>query len=99
MYVYLITNNINGKYYVGKTTHGNLNSYLSAKRCVARSDRPTRIPIINAMRKYGIDNFSVDVLATGKSDEEICHIEKLWIITLDSRNRKLLKGLPIVASG
>jgi len=89
MFVYLLTNKINGKYYVGKTTHRNLNSYLSAKRCFANKNKNIGMPIVKAMSEFGVDNFTVEVLSTPSSVEEMDNVEKLWIILLDSRKKEL----------
>jgi group I intron endonuclease len=86
MYVYLLTNKINGKYYVGKTSNKNLNSYLSKKRWDARYRPDMSIPVIRAMAKYGVDNFLVDILAIPITIEELNILERIWIIILDSRN-------------
>jgi group I intron endonuclease len=86
MYVYLLTNKVNGKYYVGKTVHRNLNSYLSVKRWAARHGKFQGMPVVCAMAKYGVDNFSVDVLAVAYTPEELDELERLWIIALNSRD-------------
>lgn len=81
-YIYLITNKINGKQYVGKTENTiderwreHCNDY-QRKYCEKR-------PLYNAMLKYGIDNFEIKELEYLKeggkllSDREIYWIEKL----------------------
>jgi len=89
MFVYLLYNKINGKYYVGKTVSINLNRYLSVKRWAARHRKNYPMPIVRAMAKYGIDNFSVDILAVPNGREELGNLERIWILFLDSRNPKL----------
>lgn len=79
-YIYVITNDINGKQYVGKTntsiqqrfrTH-----YKDSKRRVAENR-----PLYRAINKYGISNFSIQQLEECSeeeaSDREIYWIEKL----------------------
>lgn len=81
-YIYLITNKINGKQYVGKTENTiderwreHCNDY-QREHCEKR-------PLYNAMIKYGIDNFEIKELEYleqgGKllSDRETYWIEKL----------------------
>jgi len=89
MFVYLLTNAINGKYYVGKTVSKNLNRYLSVKRWAARHRKGYPMPVVRAMAKHGIENFFVDVLAIPENAEELDNLERIWIILLDSRNPKL----------
>lgn len=86
MYIYIITNLINEKYYIGKTTNPNLHWYLSNKRWAAKHGNPGNMPIVDAISKYGLDNFAIEILATANNDEELCSLEKLWIGLLNSRN-------------
>ena len=57
--IYLITNNINGKKYIGQSR--NLIKRWNHHKDEARHNRSTLL-IHNAMREYGIDNFSFDIL-------------------------------------
>lgn len=57
--IYLITNNINGKKYIGQSR--NLVKRWNDHKDEARHNRSTLL-IHNAMREYGIDNFSFDIL-------------------------------------
>ena len=57
--IYLITNNINGKKYIGQSR--NLVKRWNHHKDEARHNRSTLL-IHNAMREYGIDNFSFDIL-------------------------------------
>lgn len=81
-YIYQITNNINGKIYIGKT------NYSIEKRWKQHiNDSQNRIkehrPLYRAFKKYGISNFSIEIL-------EECEISKLeereiyWISKKDS---------------
>jgi group I intron endonuclease len=88
MQVYLLENSINGKYYVGKTVNKNLKRYLSNKRHGARNGYITS-PLVAAMREFGDEIFTHQVLALGQTDEQICELEKLWIIALDARNHEV----------
>ena len=84
--IYLITNKINNKQYIGSTiiepqkrfkqhiynsTHKNTHQY--------------NYPLYQAMRKYGIDNFNFEIiLQKDCSEEEIRLIEKEYIIQYNS---------------
>lgn len=57
--IYLITNNINGKKYIGQSK--NLVKRWNNHKDEAKHNRSTLL-IHNAMREYGIDNFSFDIL-------------------------------------
>lgn len=73
---YLITNHVNGKYYVGKT-NGKL---IYRWRVHLRdAERGSDIHFHRAIRKYGAENFTIETLPTG--DDPLIS-EKLWIISL-----------------
>ena len=57
--IYLITNNINGKKYIGQSR--NLVKRWNNHKDQGRHNHSTLL-IHNAMREYGIDNFSFDIL-------------------------------------
>ena len=61
--IYLITNKLNGKKYVGKTVKSINTRFL--QHCNA----PTHTYIDNALKKYGRKNFSVELLMQCKDDE------------------------------
>lgn len=75
MIVYKITNLINGKIYVGQTTR----TIEERLREHKRSD----FPIGKAIRKYGIENFKIDILSTCTSLDELNETEIFWISKLD----------------
>src|SRR5271157_1134009 len=56
MLVYLITNRINGKRYIGQT------SYSLEKRWFLHKNRKGCTALSNAIDKYGADNFNMEVL-------------------------------------
>lgn len=96
MLIYILTNTVNGKYYVGKTVLSNLRKYLATKKWQARNGLRTQ-PLLAAMRKYGFENFSVEILGNVATREELCELEKLWILLLDCRNPKI--GYNVMAGG
>ncbi len=52
--IYKITNQINGKYYIGRNATKNVNdSYMGSG-----------IGIKNAINKYGVENFTKEIIAT-----------------------------------
>ena len=70
-YIYCITNLINNKRYVGKTTQS------IEERCEKR-------PLYDAMRKYGIENFKVECLEEIEDSNLLSEREIYWIKELQS---------------
>ena len=74
-YIYQITNNINSKKYIGKTERSLNERFAEHCRDAYRKHLEQR-PLYSAMRKYGIDNFSISLIEeTDKPDER----ERYWI--------------------
>ena len=67
MYVYLITNLVNGKKYVGQT----IRTVGLRFRSHCWPSTRTNMPITLAIRKYGKENFKVEVLEVCRSQEEL----------------------------
>jgi group I intron endonuclease len=74
--VYLIINNINNKKYVGVTHRGYLKRYHEHLRCAKNGRKSV---LYDAMRKYGIQNFSVCLIESNISDDEIQAKERYYI--------------------
>ena len=79
-YIYCITNLINKKKYVGKTTYSVTKRFQEHCRD-SKKERCERRPLYDAMNKYGIENFVVKELIECPNDEldsyEKMYIEKL----------------------
>ena len=65
--IYKITNNINGKIYIGKDSRNRKNYYGSGTA------------IKNAINKYGIDNFSKEIIDFSNSLDSLNERECYWI--------------------
>jgi group I intron endonuclease len=85
MYIYLITNLVNGKYYVGQTIKKNIHARWNAHLREMRSGSNFRLH--NAIRKYGTENFTIEMLTTATSWEQLNQLERIWIISLHSYDR------------
>lgn len=69
LYVYKITNILNGKIYVGKHSAESIdNSYMGSGVAIRR-----------AIGKYGVQNFRKDILSVCESEEELNEMEIFWI--------------------
>jgi group I intron endonuclease len=85
VFIYLITNTINGKYYVGKTELPPLKRWHDHCSCARRSSK--RAPLLyRAMNKHGLTSFSFEVIAETNSSDQLNKLEQLWIWALDSTN-------------
>ena len=74
-YIYKITNNINGKIYIGKTEFSVEKRFR--EHCLDyKKERFEKRPLYSAMNKYGIENFSVETIEETDNPEER---EKYWI--------------------
>lgn len=81
--VYCITNKVNGKLYVGVTTRGYKNRFANHIWHSRKSSGKCRA-LYNAMRKYGQDAFSVELIDTASSFEEMNQLERKHIARLGS---------------
>jgi hypothetical protein len=74
MIIYKTTNNINGKIYIGQDSKNNP-KYLGSGHLIYR-----------AIKKYGISNFTKEILEICDCKEELNNKEIYWIEKLDSTN-------------
>ena len=79
MLVYLITNTVNGNKYVGVTTTSLAKRWREHK-CAAKSQ--TDRPLYRAIRKYGIEAFTIEAVATADSVESLKSLECRYIADL-----------------
>lgn len=77
-YVYEVTNNINGRKYIGKRSC----------KCPIEKDLyfGSGIAIKEALKKYGVENFSKDIIKTFNTSEEAFKYEEYLISKLDCVN-------------
>lgn len=87
--VYKITNNINGKIYIGMTNDVKRRwRYEGIEyRPPLKSDRHR--PFWNAIQKYGWDNFTKEIIISGLTKEDAFEKERQMIKEFDSTNKKI----------
>lgn len=99
MFVYMITNQANGKHYVGKTVSASLESYFNSKWNEANKGGNSCPRLYNAMRKYpDRSNWAIHPLMSNlKTNEQLCREEIALIALLNSRDPDV--GYNISAGG
>lgn len=84
-YIYVITNNINGKQYVGKTNRTIEKRFQEHINDKDRREFEIR-PLYRAFNKYGVENFSIKILEECLP-EESSNKEIYWINKLDTYHK------------
>ena len=74
-YIYMITNDINGKIYIGKTEFS-IEKRFKEHCADALRERNEKRPLYSAMRKYGIEHFHIELIEETDNPEER---EVYWI--------------------
>lgn len=77
--VYLIINMVNGKKYVGQTTQ-------PLKKRFNQHAKSKKTHLGNAIRKYGVENFTIEVLEECYSREQLNEREIFWIAKLNCKH-------------
>ena len=76
-YIYKITNALNGKVYIGKTSRSvEIRWHEHCKNC--KSANVNNRPLYKAMNKYGIDSFKIETIETCP-EEKSSERERYWI--------------------
>jgi len=70
MYVYKITNIVNKKIYIGITATS-MGNRISSYRSATKSQKPNKHRVIMAMKKYGFENFSFEIVFETNNKEEL----------------------------
>ena len=68
-FIYKITNNINNKIYVGKTEYS-IEKRFKEHCNDAFKERCEKRPLYSAMRKYGVENFHIELIEETNNPEE-----------------------------
>ena len=79
-YIYLITNTINDKVYVGKTEES-IEHRFKEHICDSRKERCKDRPLYRAINKYGVENFKIELIEETDTPEIR---EEYWITYYNS---------------
>lgn len=77
-YIYKIINNINGKIYIGKTNFTVEKRWKEHCKDFKKESLQKR-PLYSAMKKYGIENFSIEEIEFLETPQQAEEREKYWI--------------------
>lgn len=81
--IYLITNLINNKQYVGQTVNSIKTRFY--KHCWnAKNNKQLSMAITRAIRKYGKENFKIEEIIIAKNQEELNYFEGFYINSLNT---------------
>jgi len=95
MVVYKITNQVNGKVYIGKTVKKQL--ITRWREHVSEARRGNKSYLKQALRKYGFDKFTIETLYKASSEVEMNEKEKYFIQFYDSTDPN--KGYNLTPGG
>lgn len=79
MIIYLVTNKINGKKYIGQTTRS-----LQIRWAEHYKGKHPNSVLYLAVQKYGRENFVVEVISTACSVDELNNLEQIYIKQYDT---------------
>lgn len=75
-YIYKITNDINGKVYIGKTEKNIQSRWISHLQAARQYKQTEKRPLYDAFQKYGIQHFHIEQIEETNDTEER---EQYWI--------------------
>lgn len=81
--IYKITNTTNGKIYIGQTVQRVSQRWRSHKQA---AENGKQLHLYFAMRKYGVDNFTLEHIATADNKEWGDYFERLYILIYNTLN-------------
>lgn len=77
MFIYKITNTMNQKIYIGQTCQSIEKRFLQHSKAIT--------PLGDVMRKYGLENFTIEIIEECSTPEHAKEQERFWIKTLKSK--------------
>lgn len=85
--IYKITCEVDGKIYIGKTTKSIEDRFKEHIDNSRKNSYRHKSYLYNAIRKYGPEKFSVDLIEECCDESSLNDRERFWIIELNSRDR------------
>lgn len=86
--IYMITNNLNNKKYIGQTIRGFFERYNEYKSDLNNKNKSNNIYLYNSFVKYGFENFKFEIIDTAKSIDELNKKEIQYIKKYNTTNRE-----------
>ena len=83
-FIYTITNNLNGKVYVGKTEHSDPIERWREHIADYTKDRCKDRALYRAFNKYGVENFSFNVIDQSNDSIQLSKLEEKYIESFNS---------------
>lgn len=78
-YVYMITNSVNGKIYIGKSANPQRRWRRHLSNITTPSVSRKNILLYHAMKKHGKDNFTLEIIDQSESEMTCLQYERQWI--------------------
>ncbi len=94
--IYLVTNIVTGKVYVGKTGNTVHDRWTDHK---SNARRGAEGYLYRSMRKHGEINFQVQTIATVPTETEANNLERIWILLLESHRESFGYNLTLGGDG
>lgn len=84
--IYKITNNVNGKIYIGRTTK-DIETRFNQHCAAAEHESPEKLLLVQrAIKKYGRENFTLELLFVCETVDDYEIMEQFFISKYDARN-------------
>ena len=87
MKIYIITNQVTGKKYIGQTIQENAKMRWYAHLYSAKKGK--QHPLYNSMRKHGISNFLWEIVDSANTLDELNTLENIWEKKLTAEGHEL----------
>ena len=78
-YIYKISNDINNKVYIGKTSHSTIEERFKEHIADSKKQHIEKRPLYKAMNKYGVEHFTIEQIEYCENDEIASIREQYWI--------------------